>query len=175
MHPAKRTLFLVNVIGGIAVLGSYAYGFGTAADPSALWGGVPEWLKPLYTASMLTAAAGYFLPLRFVMACDADRVRVGRGGFETFPRLYALMLVPSALWMPLTFQMVETPSGGLWIVIRVVLFAVAIGAVGLLAAIVRARPRPQGIGFWLAIVGQLAFCLQTAVLDPLVWPAYFPH
>ena len=176
MHPAKRTLLAVNVVGGVAVLGSYWYGFATAADPGALWGGVPEWMKPAYTVSMLAAAAGYFLPLGLVLlGVDADRVRVGSSGYGAFTRLYALMLAPSALWMPLTFRMIEAPSDGLWLLIRAVLFAVAAGAVGLLVAIVRAEPRPRGAARWLAVLGQTAFCVQTAVLDPLVWPAYFPR
>ena len=176
VHPAKRHLVLTNVLGGIAVLGSYVYGLGAMVDPSALWGGVPEWLKPVYTVSMFTAAAGYFGPLWLVLVgVDADRVRSGRSGFELFQRCYLLILVPSALWLPLTARMIAAPSDGLWFVIRLVLFTVAVGSVGLLVAIVRAEPRPRGVGFGFAVLGQLAFCVQTAVLDPLVWPAFFPH
>jgi len=176
VHPARRRLLWINVFGGVAVLGSYWYGFATTRDPGALWGGVPDWMRPAYAVSMLAAAAGYFPAFAFVLLrLDAERVRVGRQGYGVFSALYALMLVPSALWMPLTFRMLEAPSEGLWIVIRFVLCAVAVGSVGLLVAIVRAHPRPSTAIFRLAVAGQLAFCVQTAVLDPLVWPAYFPH
>ncbi|MGH7893708.1 MAG: hypothetical protein ACREQL_03520, partial [Candidatus Binatia bacterium] len=85
MHPHKRSLLWLNAVGGIAVLGSYWYGFATARDPGALWGGVPEWMKPAYTVSMLTAAVGYFFPFGFVLfRLDADRVHVGSRGYEVF-------------------------------------------------------------------------------------------
>lgn len=57
---------------------------------------------------------------------------------------------------------------------RLVLAVTGLGSVGILAAIVAARPRPGGVAFVLAVAGCLLFCLQTAVLDALVWPAYFP-
>jgi hypothetical protein len=174
MHAARARLLALNVVGGVAVLGSYWYGFSTARDPSALWGGVPEWLRPAYTVSMLAAAAGYFPPLAFVLVgLDPDRMRIGRRGHATILACYAAILVPSALWMPLTFRMIEVPSAGLWLAIRVVLFAVAAGSLGLLAAIVRATPRPAGAGWVLALAGQVVFCVQTVALDALVWPAYF--
>jgi hypothetical protein len=177
MHPARLLLIAVNVAGGIAVLGSYAHGIATHPDTSGqVWGGVPEELRQLYTVSMLLAAAGYF-PFTYFVVCrlDPDRTRVaGRFGFVLFVWLYAIVLVPSALWMPLTFAMLDAPSGLLWLSIRLVLFAVAIGSLALLTALPAARPRDNGWPFRLAIAGCLAFCLQTAILDALVWPAYFP-
>jgi hypothetical protein len=176
MHPAKRTLLWINVVGGVAVLGSYAWGIATHADPGAVWGGVPEWLKPAYTASMLAAAAGYFLFTGFVLfAVDAERVRIaGRWRFGSINLLYSMILVPSALWMPLTFLMLERPTPLLWVAIRLLLGLVGLGSIGLLIAIASVRPRRPAWAHLLALVGLVAFCVQTALLDALVWPAYFP-
>jgi poly-gamma-glutamate synthesis protein (capsule biosynthesis protein) len=55
-----------------------------------------------------------------------------------------------------------------------VLFAVGAGSLGLVAAIARARPWPSPGLRRLALLGALAFSLQTALLDALVWPAFFP-
>jgi hypothetical protein len=85
-----------------------------------------------------------------------------------------MILLPSALWMPLTFAMLESPSEGLWWTIRLTLAAVGICSLGLLAGLVAVRPRSPSLAHKLAIAGSLAFCLQTAILDALVWPAYFP-
>ena len=168
MHPEKRTMLLINVLGGIAVLGSYAWGIATHPDPGVVWGGVPESLQPLYTVSMLTAALGYFLFGGFLLrSVDGDRLRVVN-------RCFVLILVPSALWMPLTFQMLAAPSPGLWIAIRIVLALVGLGSLGLLGALLRMGPGSSRAGHVLAIVGAVAFCVQTALLDALVWPAYFP-
>jgi hypothetical protein len=169
-------LIAVNVIGGVAVLGSYAHGQLTHPDTSgAVWGGVPASLKPWYIVSMLMAATGYFLFTYYVgCALEPERVRIGaRFGFGAFAWLYALMLVASALWMPLTFAMIETPTAGLWVGIRTVLFLVAIGSLGILIAVASATPRAGDWSYWLAILGATAFCVQTVVLDAFVWPAYF--
>ena len=176
MHPLRLLLIALNVVGGIAVLGSYLHGVATHPDTSGqVWGGVPEELKPIYIASMLLAAAGYFPFTYFVtFRLDPDRTRIaGRFRFGLFVGLYAMVLAPSAVWMPLTFAMLDAPSPLLWLGIRLVLFAVALGSLAILAALLAARPRQSGWAFRLAIAGCVAFCLQTALLDALVWPAYF--
>lgn len=175
MHPKRLSLLAVNGIGGIAVLASYAIGIAGHPDSGdAMWGGVPQALRPLYTVSMLTAAAGYFaftLPLLF--GVDPDRVRIGgRFGFGALHLLYAAILLPSALWMPLTLALID--GGGVpWWSIRLVLAVVGLGSLGLLLAIGSLRPISAGRRR-LALAGCAAFCFQTAVLDALVWPAYFP-
>jgi hypothetical protein len=177
MHPKRRSLLWLNVIGGIAVLGSYVHGIVThPLTRGDAWGGVPVALQPLYTANMLFAAAGYFAFSYFVFfRLDPDRARIGeRFGFQIFHRLYALILIPAALWMPLTFAMLDSPGTGLWLAVRGVLMLTGLGSLGLLAAIAMVQPC-QGEGSRrLALLGCLFFCLQTAVLDALVWPAYFP-
>ena len=177
MHPQKRTMVWINAAGGAAVLGSYAHGLWSHPTTGGdVWGGVPETLQPVYTICMLLAAAGYFAFSYFVFfKLDPDAVRIGdRFGFGAFNALYALILVPSALWMPLTFAMLESPSPGLWWAIRLTLGAVGIGSLGLVAAIITVRP-PSAFGVRrLALIGSAAFCFQTAVLDALVWPAFFP-
>jgi hypothetical protein len=76
--------------------------------------------------------------------------------------------------MPLTFSLLDTWSPGLWVAIRVVLALVGIGSLGLLAALITLTPaRPRALHL-LAIAGAIAFCVQTALLDATVWPAYFP-
>ena len=60
-HPKKMGLAAIVLLGGAAVLASYAYIL--AIDPAtrdSLWGGVPSALLPGYTASMVLAAVGYF-------------------------------------------------------------------------------------------------------------------
>ena len=177
MHPAKRTLLGINILGGSAVLGSYAYGL--AANPltrGEVWGGVPESLRPLYTLSMLLAAAGYFAFSYFVFfRVDPDTTRIGgRFGFRAFHGIYGLILAPSALWMPLTFAMLESQSVPLWWAIRLVLAAVGIGSLGLVAALLSVRPPGAAFARRLALAGSAAFFFQTAILDALLWPAFFP-
>lgn len=177
MHPQATLMAWINVLGGVAVLGSYAHGLAShPATRGNLWGNLPESLQPLYTVSMFTAAAGYLLFTGFLFfAVDPERVRVG-GRFDLglFNVLYVVVLLPSALWLPLTFAMLEAPSPDLWLAIRAVLFLVGLGALGIIAALLALGPREPPLFYWLAVAGSIAFSFQTTVLDALVWPAYFP-
>jgi hypothetical protein len=166
----------LNVVGGLAVLGSYFYGVLLYdGDAGAAWGGVPEGLRPIYITSMFAAAAGYFPMTAHVLFGLSRGVRLAGGaGWSLFPALYALILVPSALWMPMTFAHLESPSPALWLMIRIILLTVGVASLGVLAAFVSADPPGHAkLRRW-AIAGAAAFCFQTAVLDALVWPAFFP-
>jgi len=176
MHEKTRSLLWLNAIGGAMVLTSYV--IGVLSSPTlggALWGGVPESLRPLYTVNMFLAAGGYFLFTPFILfrLRPEDTRIAGRFGYGLFHVLYALVLIPSALWLPLTAHMLSSPSELAWIAVRLDLALVALGAVGLLASLLALSGEPPR-GRALAVLGLLPFCLQTAVLDATVWPAFFP-
>jgi hypothetical protein len=176
MHRQVRSLIALNVVGGIAVLVSYAIGLGSASSAGdALWGEVPESLRSFYTNNMFAAAAGYFLFTPYILfRLRPEQTRIaGRFGYGLFFALYALVLFPSAIWLQLTERMIAQPSAWMWAVVRLDLACVGLGSVGLLLALSSLdSTAPRGRA--LAIVGLLPFVLQTAVLDALVWPAFFP-
>ncbi len=177
MSRQQRTLALIVLVGGLAVLGSYLYILRfDAATRTALWGDVPAALLPVYVVSMLLAAAGYFAFTGFLLfGPDPDKVLIaGRVGYGLFHVLYLLILFPSAMWLPLTAAMVQQPSSALWLSIRLVLALVGLGSIGLLLALLFLRPRLPAWPYWLAVAGSTAFCFQTAVLDLFVWTAFFP-
>jgi hypothetical protein len=175
-NPQKRTLLWINVLGGTAVLGSYAYYLIAHPEASAdFWGGVPAAMQSGYVVTMLLAAAGYFAFTRFVFRLRPAKVKIPSGfGYGIFSWIYALILLPSALWMPLTFAMIESPGVGLWVSIRIALAAVGVGSLLLLAVLLRMEPREPKRSHRFAVAGSIAFSLQTAILDALVWPAFFP-
>lgn len=176
MHPKKRSWLVINVVGGIAVLGSYVYELARHPDTrQMLWGTTPEELKAVYNVTMLLAAGGYFFfSYYFVVRTDPDQVRVGPYGYGFVNACYGLIMVTSALWMPLTFAYFDNPSTWLWLIIRIDLFGVALGSVGLLVALFAMKPRASGLSGTLALFGLLLFALQTAFLDPIVWPQFIP-
>ena len=167
MMNSRSTFVALNAAGGASVLLSYWIGLqGPDEVVQGLWGGVPESLRPLYTVNMFCAAAGYF-PFTALFLLH------GQSRFSRLNLLYALILIPSALWLPLTASMIETPGPGWWLAIRAVLFAVGIGSLGLFFELARLRDR-VGTAFRVAaFAGLAAFTLQTLVLDALVWPYYF--
>ena len=177
MNTSKAWGWSINVVGGLGVLGSYAYGLVSHPEiRGEVWGGVPEELKGFYTVSMLSAAVGYFLFGYFVLfRVDAETARIGGSrGFGFFNALCALILLPSALWMPLTFQMIEFPGENLWYAIRAVLGIVGIASLAMFWAILRVDAPGARISRGVAATGCLLFSVQTALLDALVWPYYFP-
>jgi len=175
--PLRRNFALLNVIGGVLVVATY--GWGAVAESTmmaSLWGGVPEAIRPLYTANMLLSAAGYFFFAPYILLrVDSDRLDIlGGFGYSLFSKFMMLVLLPSACWLPLTSMMLSQPSPGLWVAIRVVLALVAVGSLGLFFSLWTLRP-PREPGRVAALVGLVPFCLQTVVLDALVWPEYFTY
>lgn len=177
MPRPNLALALLNVVGGVAVLGSYVAAFTGSPDfQSGLWGGVPESLRSLYTVNMLLAAAGYFpFTWLFVVRTRPDAFRATTGfGYALLFVLYALVLIASALWLPLTARMLLEPDAQLWFWIRVVLALVGVGSTGILLLSFRFALRRGGAANWAAAIGAIPFFTQTALLDALIWPAYFP-
>jgi hypothetical protein len=176
LAPGVALFVAINVLGGAAVLGSYAWGLLSRPDSAAaLWGGVPEAARSLYTVNMFLAAFGYFLFTPYFLRRLPAAPRVaGRPLLVVVSLCYAAILVASAAWLPLTAVMVTSPSPALWWIVRADLFAVAAGALGLVACVLLEEPAGSTRARVTAGVGLLPFCLQTVVLDALVWPAFFP-
>jgi len=178
MHPQKKQWLAINVLGGVAVLGSYAHGLITHPQTrDLLWGDIPGPLQEVYGVTMWLATAGYLVFMHFVLfRVDPAEARVGRQfGFGVINACCAAVVVASALWMPLTFVYLTTPSTALWVLIRADLIAVGIGAVGLVVALFNLSPRPTGWVGVITVLALLLFALQTAFLDPFVWPSFFPN
>lgn len=176
MQAEQWTLLAINVIGGSAVIGSYIQGFRShKGRTEAAWGGVPARIKPLYTVSMLLAALGYLAFTHFILfRIKPNEIEIARTlGYEAFFGIYAAILIFSALWMPFTFSMIERPRRGTWVIIRAALGIVGMGALVLLAFLCLLEPRSPAVSYWGAIAGCWFFSLQTALLDAIVWPAYF--
>jgi hypothetical protein len=169
MNPDKAAFIVLNLVGGGAVLGSYALWLANPAnDGSALWGSISGATRSLYTVSMFTAAAGYFAFAGYLLEGDAHEL-----SSSWRLTLFSLILFPSALWMPLAFEYLHAPSPALWWSMRTTLAVVGIASLLVLIALLGARS--GGTAHALAVVGAAALTFQTLVLDALVWPLRFPH
>ena len=166
----------INLLGGSAAIGSYILWLaGRPGAVDALWGGVPLSIRPFYTAGMLLAAAGYFAFTYFLLIrMDPAKATVfGCCDARIFHLLYLGILIPSALWMPATFWAIENPSTlAVWIV-RGDLLLAALFSIGLLAALLGTKPREPAWAYALAVIGSICFCIQTVILDAIVWGMVF--
>ena len=176
MQTRKVLFVFINLLGGTAVLGSYVYG--SLKLPGAaeiLWGGVPQAFRPAYTAGMFLAATGYFAFTYFILfRLNPKDTRVyGKFGYGLFNTLYTAILIPSALWLPLTFSAVELSSIGLLWIVRINLAVVGLASLGLYFTLLHVEPRRPLWAYRIALVGCVFFCIQTAILDAIIWTALF--
>jgi hypothetical protein len=176
MSVLKIVLLLINVVGGVAVIGSYILGLrGESRGADALWGGVPARIRPVYQISMILSAIGFLAVLYYVFfELVPSEVKIGgRVGYWLFIPIIALMLFPSALWMPLSNLYVDKPRTGTWIAVRTVLFVVGLASTALAWALFALEPNDGGVAYWFAVVGACYFAFHTFVLDAIVWAALF--
>jgi hypothetical protein len=174
MQKQKIILLLINLIGGTAVIAGYVLGLRAhPGQTGALWGGVPTGIRPFYAVNMLFAAAGY-LAIFFILLLRVDSSAViGKLPFWIFNLLYLFILIPSALWMSLTFSVAYGYTLGRWLAVVTVLALTGLASIGLLASVIALHPRlPSGL-YWITVAGGIFLVLQTAVLDGIVWTAYY--
>ena len=169
-------LLVINVVGGAAVIGSYALGL--VANPGsggALWGETSESIRLVYSISMIPAALGYFAFIYYILfRLSPLEVTIANSlGYSTFYWIFIGILVPSALWMPLTFAMIANPSAGMWFGVRSVLVLVGLSSFALLWALLSLNVKEPEIPYWLAVAGSSYFAFHTGILDMLLWPVLF--
>lgn len=178
MKLKKPQIILAGIITffGLLVVGSYILGFGLHPNALDLWGRMPQTVQQLITTNMLIAASGFMVFSGFIVfRIDPILTRViSRLSYSVFHFLYLLVLIPSALWMPLALQALDTGSL-VWVwTARAVLILVGLGSIGILTALMTIHPRHHRWLHIFSILGCLFFCLQTVVFDPIIWSIYFP-
>jgi hypothetical protein len=171
MTLSSRTIIIIiNLIGGMAVIGSYVIGLkGKKNGANILWGGTSANVKSVYTTSMILSALGYFAFISFTLfKLNLSAVNLGLlyGAFLG-------ILVASTFWMPLTSMYVKNPAIKLWVGIRLALAIVGIASILLAVVLVSLHTKEAGLAYWLAVAGSVYFAFHTAVLDMLLWPIFF--
>jgi hypothetical protein len=162
----KTILLLIILILGPGVLVSYYIaGQSNPFGMDALWGNIPEKLKLVYPIGMLIATTGFFPFTYFCLFKSEQPAKYILG--------YLLILIPSILWLPLTVEYLKEPNSMTWIIIRVVLFAVAIGALLIYRQIAKERNVDSQTLLKWSKIGLMGFIFHTLVLDGLVWPYFF--
>jgi hypothetical protein len=176
MHKQQKFLLAIVLIGGVAVLGSYALGILAIQNATQiLWGDVPKIIRSFSTLGMFTGALGFFAYTFFILfKLNPDNTRIySRFGYEIFKFLYIAILIPSALWLPLTFLAVQNNNSIVLWLARLDLIVVAAASILLLLALLYTQPRKPAWAYRLALVGSIFFCVQTVLLDAILWGYFF--
>ena len=176
METQQIIFLVINIIGGAAVIGSYVFGLNAqSGGANILWGGVPQNIRPVYGVSMILSALGYFAFLYFILfrLVPGEVLIAGRFGFPLFYAIFLVILIPSALWMPLANVYIGNPSAGILLGVRAVLAIVGLASIALVWALLSLQTKVPGISYWLAVAGSGYFAFHTAILDGIVWAALF--
>ena len=174
MSKDQKVLLWINLLGGSAVIGSYAWGILThPGTGNLLWGNIPLAAIPPYIISLLFGALGYLLFTRYLLFYfkPTEMTVQIKAGFRGLHILYLLILIPSAFWMPLAYTMLSSPSNLLWFCIRFTLLLVGLGALEMVFAFLSIRPRSRLLNA--GITSSIFFCFHTAIIDAFIWPGYF--
>ena len=167
--------FLVNLVGGIAVLGSYCAGLYLYPDQrTVLWGGVVGNWKTLFTASMFFAAAGY-LVFCYTMTISDGANESSFLGKYTFTILAAAFLFSASVWMPATLQYLDTKNEIWWIVSVTSLWitAASLTCMGL-AFHFTEFPNENLFQNSVTLIGIIWVTFHCLVFDAIIWVAKFP-
>ena len=175
MDRSRLFFLLVNVVGGVGVIGSYVHGLSTHPDQAGLlWGTMPESLIPIYSGNMPFAAIGYLLTFAFLMLTPpAQLTRKGQPMLGWFTLSTLVFLLASTWWMPLCFQAIDTGDAELLKWIQLVLAVAGAAALGNFVQLLRLDTPPRPRLWRVATVGWAFLVLQCTVLDALVWPRFF--
>ncbi len=176
MEIEQLILLAINIVGGIAVISSYVLCLKSQeGGADALWGGVPQKIRPAYGISMIIAALGYFAFLSYIFfQLEPATVTIaGTFSYNIFYAVFVLILLPSALWMPLTSKYVDRPAALKWVGVRLVLFIVGLASIGLVWTLLSLDGIQRDFYLWLAVAGSGYFAFHTMVLDAIIWAALF--
>jgi hypothetical protein len=174
----RRCVFIFGPI----VLASYWFGVSKMEDPMALWGGIPESVRPANIFCMFLAAIGFLIMWwLFLYKWDATSVEAlnwpwaesNVGGHARLLLAFLLVMIPSALWLELTgFHIANDYSWTPYLVVGN-LIVVAIGNIllGLLA--LNAYHEDFDGAIW-CVIGSMLLAIQVIINDAIWWSFKFP-
>ena len=171
----NRLFFVLNLLGGLGVLGSYAVGLQAHwGQNELLWGGIPESVRGVYTACMFPAAFGYLVCFAYLLRADWEKLNFASGpAGRSLLRLHLLFLATATAWMPLTWLALDHQVTALYWPIQGVLLVTGLSALGIWRSLFRLVDPPNPRFLLAAKIGFVFLVFQCLVLDALVWPRFF--
>ena len=172
----KMILLFINLIFGSLVLWSYYSGVTKNPDLSLkLWGGVPEVLRSFIVSFMFISALGYFFfTYNFLVNVDLkNTIFLNRFPSWSLHVVYLLILVPSSLWIDLTFKYLRSGQSLDWIYVVSVLYCVAIASILLFLFVIDSGDTKKTFIYLASSLGASCFVFHTLFLDGILWTTFF--
>ena len=182
MKVTRNFVRIFVLIFGTLVLVSYVYGLSHASDKDALWGGIP-WSQAQFIVPFMFLAAFGFLMYWWIILYQNDESALESlrwpwgesdgGGGARLLLAFALLVIPSALWLEATIFHIENEySWTPFLVIGVLLLA-CVGNImmGLLAYSAYVDEMPGGRKM---LIGSILLGIQCIIFDGIYWNLKFP-
>ena len=167
---------------GTLVLVSYVYGLSHASDKDALWGGIP-WSQAQFIVPFMFLAAFGFLMYWWIILYQNDEYALESlrwpwgesdgGGGARLLLAFALLVIPSALWLEATIFHIENEYSWTPFLVIGVLILACVGNImmGLLAYSAYVDEMPGGRKM---LIGSILLGIQCIVFDGIYWNLKFP-
>ena len=168
---------IINVVGGISVLGGYLVCLYVFPDQrEALWGGVQNRWQSVFTVSMLMATAGYLLFSYGILFKSSPEEFSSRllNNSHVISVLCMAFLISAAIWMPATIAYLKTGNSIWWTISVTSLWITAISLI-IVTFIVIAYPSAIPSSFFrgLTISGISYVTFHCLMLDAIIWVSRF--
>lgn len=175
MNTQQILFLIINIVGGPLVLLSYVIGLKAGKSADILWGGTPKRIRGVYTISMLISAISFLIASIFIFLImnNSDIQLPYSLSIGVFNILYAVLLLCSAIWIPLVNVMVNKPSILVWLSIRLGLILVGLSALGIFILLLGIVPQQVGFLYWISVIGMGIFFIHTGILDAFLWPYFW--
>tara|TARA_B100000945_G_scaffold319137_1_gene325681 strand:- start:2372 stop:2902 length:531 start_codon:yes stop_codon:yes gene_type:complete len=176
MSP-KNTFLLINICGGILVVGGYAIGLSLYPEYNeALWGGVQGTLRNLFMISMIPAALGYLTFCYIVIFKDSIEILSNKGflGKNTVAILITLFLLSAACWMPTLIAYIHTQNTNWWLLSVLSLWITAISIL-ILTRTIASTPTTKlsNASKTISVIGLAYITFHCLFVDAIVWVYMF--
>lgn len=182
MQVTRNFVRIFILIFGTLVLVSYVYGLSHASDKTALWGGIPWSQAKFITPFMFLAAFGFLMYWWIILYQNEASVMESLrwpwgesdgGGGARLLLAFALLVIPSALWLEATIFHIENEYSWTPILVVGVLLLACIGNIlmGLLAYSAHVDELPGGGKM---LLGSILLGIQCILFDGIYWNLKFP-
>jgi len=182
MEVTRNFVRIFILIFGTLVLLSYVYGLSHAPDKEALWGGIPWSQAKFIVPFMFLAAVGFLMYWWIILYQNEASVMESLrwpwgesdgGGGARLLLAFALLVIPSALWLEATIFHIENEYSWTPLLVIGVLLLACVGNIlmGLLAYSAYVDEMPGGGKM---LIGSILLGIQCIIFDGIYWNLKFP-
>ncbi len=173
----QTQFLLINIIGGIAVLGGYVIALINHPETrNELWGGVPENLRFWITIFMFISAFGYCFAMYYLIFDEGLFLNFfwGKFDYKLIKILLIIFLLTAALWIHTAFIYIESGSKLYWNFVQLELWLTGISAFLIMIGIATAIGVKNSNLHLYSILGLSAISFHCLALDAFLWLNKFP-